>query len=111
MNILDLTLVKALERMQAGEFSAVEYVRAMLERSREAAHLNAIVSLDEQSVLESAALRDRQRRDNGSPELLGAPLLLKDNINTVEHAHFGLHTGAERSCTFCVDAPDNPDTG
>ena len=41
MNILDLTLVKALERMQAGEFSAVEYVRAMLERSRDAAHLNA----------------------------------------------------------------------
>ncbi len=83
MSILDLTLVKALERMQAGEFSAVEYVQAMLERHRETAHLNALVCLDKQSVLEAAAQRDRQRRDNGNPELLGAPLLLKDNINTV----------------------------
>ena len=82
-NILDLTLTQSLERMQAGEFSAVEYVQAMLERHRETAHLNALVCLDEQSVLESAAQRDRQRRDNGNPELLGAPLLLKDNINTV----------------------------
>ena len=84
MNILDLTLVNALERMQAGEFSAVEYVQAMLERNRETAHLNAVVCLDEQSVLASAAQRDRQRRDNGNLALLGAPLLLKDNINTVD---------------------------
>lgn len=82
-DILDLTLVKALERMQAGEFSAVEYVQAMLERNREVARLNAVVYLDEPTVLEAAAQRDRQRRDNGNPELLGAPLLLKDNINTV----------------------------
>ena len=82
MRILDLTLVEALERMQAGEFGAVEYVRAMLERNRETEHLNALVCLDEQSVLEAAGQRDRQRRDNGNPELLGAPLLLKDNINT-----------------------------
>ena len=81
-DILDLTLAEALERMQAGELSAVEYVQAMLERNREVAHLNAVVCLDEQTVLESAAQRDRQRRDNGNPELLGAPLLLKDNINT-----------------------------
>ena len=84
MNILDLTLVNALERMQAGEFSAVEYVQAMLERNGEMAHLNALVCLDEQSVLASAAQRDRQRRDNGNPALLGAPLLLKDNINTAD---------------------------
>ena len=84
MNILDLTLVNALERMQAGEFSAVEYVQAMLERNRETAHLNAVVCLDEQSVLASAAQRDRQRRDNGNLALLGAPLLLKDNINTAD---------------------------
>ena len=82
MNILDLTLVNALERMQAGEFSAVEYVQAMLERNGEMAHLNALVCLDEQSVLATAAQRDRQRQDNGNPALLGAPLLLKDNINT-----------------------------
>ena len=83
-NILDLTLADALKQMQAGEFSALEYVQAMLERHRETAHLNAVVCLDEQSVLEAAKQRDRQRRDNGNPELLGAPLLLKDNINTVK---------------------------
>ena len=104
MNILDLTLVKALERMQAGEFSAVEYVRAMLERSRDAAHLNAIVSLDEQAVLESATQRDRQRRDDGSPELLGAPLLLKDNINTADLPTSGC-TPALKGHVPPVDAP------
>ena len=104
MNILDLTLVKALERMQAGEFSAVEYVRAMLERSRDAAHLNAIVSLDEQAVLGSATQRDRQRRDDGSPELLGAPLLLKDNINTVDLPTSGC-TPALKGHVPPVDAP------
>ena len=104
MNILDLTLVKALERMQAGEFSAVEYVRAMLERSRDAAHLNAIVSLDEQAVLESATQRDRQRRDDGRPELLGAPLLLKDNINTADLPTSGC-TPALKGHVPPVDAP------
>lgn len=104
MNILDLTLVKALEQMQAGEFSAVEYVQAMLERNREVAHLNAVVCLDEQSVLESAALRDRQRRDNGSPELLGAPLLLKDNINTVDLPTSGC-TPALKGRVPPLDAP------
>ena len=84
MNILELTLVKALGRMQAREFSAVEYVQAMLERNKEAAHLNAVICLDEQSVLDSAARRDRQRQDNGNPALLGAPLLLKDNINSAD---------------------------
>ena len=84
MEVLDLTLVNALERMQAGEFSAVEYVQAMLQRNRECAHLNTVIHLDEQSVLDTAAQRDRQRQDKDSPALLGAPLLIKDNINTVD---------------------------
>ena len=82
MNILDLTLVNALKRMQAREFGAVEYVQAMLARNREVAHLNAVVCLDEDSLLHAAGLRDLQRQNNGNPALLGAPLLLKDNINT-----------------------------
>lgn len=84
MSILDLTLATALERMRAGEFSAVEYVQAMLMRYREAEHLNAIVYLDEAAVLGAATLRDRQRQGKNNPALLGAPLLLKDNINTVD---------------------------
>ena len=84
MNILELTLVKALEQMQAGEFSAVEYVQAMLERNRQAQYLNAVVYLDEAAVLQAATQRDRQRQDDDNPALLGAPLLLKDNINTVD---------------------------
>ena len=79
-----MTLVRALESMGGGAFSAVEYVQAMLERNREVAHLNAIVCHDEASLLASAARRDRQRRHNDNPALLGAPLLLKDNINTVD---------------------------
>lgn len=81
-DILDLTLTQALQRMQAGEFSAVEYVQAMLARNREVARLNALVCLDEQAALDAAAATDRQRKKEGNPVLLGAPLLLKDNINT-----------------------------
>ena len=84
MNILDLTLTQALQRMQAGEFKAVEYVEAMLARNREVARLNALVCLDEQAVLDAAAATDRQRKKEGNPVLLGAPLLLKDNINTAD---------------------------
>ena len=84
MNILELTLVNALERMLAGEFGAVEYVRAMLERNKEVAQLNAVICLDEDRLLEAAARRDRQRQAGGSPALLGAPLLLKDNINSAD---------------------------
>ena len=54
MNILELTLVNALERMLAGEFGAVEYVRAMLERNKEVAQLNAVICLDEDRLLEAA---------------------------------------------------------
>ena len=63
MNILDLTLVNALKRMQAREFGAVEYVQAMLARNREVAHLNAVVCLDEDSLLHAAGLRDLQRTE------------------------------------------------
>ena len=84
-DILDLTLAQALQRLRAGDFSAVEYVQAMLARNREMAHLNALVCLDEQAVLDAATQRDRQRRRScGDLELAGAPLLLKDNINTAD---------------------------
>ncbi len=82
MNILELTLVEALGQMQARQFSAVEYVQAMLERHKEVSHLNAVICLDEDLLLDAAGQRDRQRQDNGDQPLLGAPLLLKDNINT-----------------------------
>ena len=84
MNILELTLVNALERMLAGEFSAVEYVRAMLERSREVVHLNAVICLDEDRLLYAASQQDGHRQDNDNPALLGAPVLLKDNINSAD---------------------------
>ncbi len=83
-DILGLTLTQALQGMQAGEFTSVEYVQAMLARNREVAHLNALVCLDEQAVLDAAAQTDRQRQNDGNPALLGAPLLLKDNINTAD---------------------------
>ena len=84
MNILELTLVKALERMRAREFSAVEYVQAMLERNREVVHLNAVICLDEDRLLHAASQRDGHRQDNDNPALPGAPVLLKDNINSAD---------------------------
>ncbi|MCY4338467.1 MAG: indoleacetamide hydrolase [Gammaproteobacteria bacterium] len=85
-NILELTLTDALQHMRHGEFSAVEYVEAMLARQRQLAQLNALVGLDEQAALAAAAVCDRRRqqRHHANPALLGAPLLLKDNINTAD---------------------------
>ena len=104
MNLHELTLVKALERMQAGEFSALEYAQAMLARYRQNTHLNPIVCLREQAVLDAAAQRDRQRRSRGNPKLLGAPMLLKDNINTAHLPTSGC-TPALRGNTPATNAP------
>ena len=104
MNLPDLTLVKALERMQAGEFSALEYAQALLARHRQHAQLNAIVCLDEPALLKAAARCDRQRRSRGNPRLLGAPLLLKDNINTADLPTSGC-TPALREHTPPANAP------
>ena len=70
--------------MRAREFSAVEYVQAMLERNREVVHLNAVICLDEDRLLHAASQRDGHRQDNDNPALLGAPVLLKDNINSAD---------------------------
>ena len=71
---IQISGVNILERMLAGEFGAVEYVRAMLERNKEVAQLNAVICLDEDRLLEAAARRDRQRQAGGRRLAVGVCL-------------------------------------
>jgi aspartyl-tRNA(Asn)/glutamyl-tRNA(Gln) amidotransferase subunit A len=67
----------------SGAFSAVDYVRALLERIQQANdHLHAFVSLSPESALRSAQRADRRRAAGlPLPSLHGLPFAVKDLID------------------------------
>lgn len=78
----DLTAVQALAGMRAGQFSAVDYVTALLERAGAFAHLNAFSHLDADLILSDARTSDAVRRSVGETgPLHGLAVAIKDNIN------------------------------
>jgi Asp-tRNA(Asn)/Glu-tRNA(Gln) amidotransferase A subunit family amidase len=84
MDLLELSLVQARERLLRGDFSAFEYAEAMMARFTAESDLNAVLASDRAGLLRKARAQDAA----GSPgdprlPLAGIPLLLKDNINTV----------------------------
>lgn len=82
MSLCDLTAAQALAGMTRRQFSAVDYVTALLERTKACAHLNAFSYLDQDLILAAAKASDDQRNstDTVGP-LHGLPIAIKDNIN------------------------------
>jgi indoleacetamide hydrolase len=78
---------RLLEALRSGDLSAEGYTRSALRRLQECSDLNIVTWKSEQAVLEAARSVDR-RRGRGEPVgyLAGAPILVKDNINTVGFA-------------------------
>jgi aspartyl-tRNA(Asn)/glutamyl-tRNA(Gln) amidotransferase subunit A len=60
--------------------SAVEIVRATLDRIAAAKALNAIVTVDAERSLSDAAMIDRRLQLGESMPLAGVPVVIKDNI-------------------------------
>ncbi len=77
-----LGLREAAERLAKGELSAETYASALLKAHAAHANLNAVVTLDESRVLETARGIDKLRAGNGKlGPLAGVPIAVKDQID------------------------------
>jgi aspartyl-tRNA(Asn)/glutamyl-tRNA(Gln) amidotransferase subunit A len=83
-NALDWTLTEAAQQLRSGAISSEELTAACLGRIRTLQpQLNAFITVQEESALETARERDRQRRAGITlGPLHGIPIALKDNIDT-----------------------------
>ncbi len=80
----ELTVSAAARGIRDGEFTAVELLDSLLARIEQHEHLNAFISIDREGAFTRARLIDeaRERGERLGP-LAGVPLVIKDNINTV----------------------------
>ncbi len=81
MALHDLTLVDVLDGLTKRTFSAEELARALIARARHYADLNAFIAFDEEQILKDARHADERRAAGDATPLLGAPIVLKDNID------------------------------
>jgi indoleacetamide hydrolase len=82
-DILHLGAAQVLQSLRAGEFSAEQYVAAVLRRLSACAQLNLTTWTFEQRILAQARAVDLARgRDDRRAPLAGLPILVKDNIDT-----------------------------
>jgi Asp-tRNA(Asn)/Glu-tRNA(Gln) amidotransferase A subunit family amidase len=84
-DIQSWTVTAARERLASGDLSAVELTQLVLDRIEDtepAVHAYAYVSRER--ALEAARLADRRRAAGENLPLLGIPLAVKDNMETVD---------------------------
>jgi len=77
----DLTLTEALVGLNTGAFSAEELTRALITQADRFVDLNAFIAFDEGQILANARSADERRSAGDTALLLGAPIILKDNID------------------------------
>lgn len=83
MNPYELTMVEAMEKMEAGELSSVELTQSCLDRIAEVEpQIRAFISHDDDSALTQAKQADTRRKKGDGGKLLGIPLALKDLLCT-----------------------------
>ncbi len=99
---VDLTITGALAAMRAGSLSCRDYVEAHITQSDAHADLGAYVSFDWDALRAAADRVDGSGR--AGEDLTGIPLVLKDNINTV-NLTTSAATGALQERIAGVDAP------
>jgi len=83
MQVTDLTISKAKEKLAAKEVSAVELTKAVLKRIKQTdAKVKAFLWLNEDEALKQAEQADTLISKGEMRPLLGIPLAIKDNICT-----------------------------
>ena len=80
MSFRNLDLIQAHELVTGRHCSCEELVRHYLDRAKQAAHLNAFLSVFEKRVLTRASEIDRKVKAQKAGRLAGAVLAVKDNI-------------------------------
>jgi indoleacetamide hydrolase len=82
---LALTASQSVDAMRNGHLSAETYVRALLERAQQLSHLNSLITLNTVGAIDAAKRIDALRASGAAlPSLAGLPIVVKDNINTVD---------------------------
>jgi indoleacetamide hydrolase len=82
---LALTATQAVDAIKTGRMSAVAYTQTLLSRAVRLQDLNSMISLNWDKALAAATEIDRKRRSGETlPALAGLPIVVKDNINTVD---------------------------
>lgn len=83
MQPYEMTMVQAMEKLEAGELSSVELTGSCLDRIAEVEHgIKAFITLDGEAALVQAEQADHRRREGDKGRLLGIPLALKDLLCT-----------------------------
>ena len=103
--LLELSAVGAVGAMSRGEISVESYARALLDRCKARASLNAFITLEPERVLDAARARDGERRAGSHPgPLFGLPIPVKDSVCTKDYPTTG-GTPALRNFRPAEDAP------
>ncbi|MCL2538655.1 MAG: Asp-tRNA(Asn)/Glu-tRNA(Gln) amidotransferase subunit GatA [Alphaproteobacteria bacterium] len=83
MNLINLTMTKALQKLRAREITATELTTAYLAQiDTHNAELNAYITVTRERALTDAAESDRRYADGTARELEGIPIGMKDNFAT-----------------------------
>jgi mandelamide amidase len=82
-DLVEVSATAAVAAMRNGNIKAEDYARALLDRARQLASLNAFRTPDRETVLEAARSADRQRLSGSRLGMLhGLPIPIKDSVNT-----------------------------
>ncbi|MBW1799157.1 MAG: indoleacetamide hydrolase [Deltaproteobacteria bacterium] len=85
MAYCDFTITEAVSRLTRGQMSTLDYIRDLLERCERYRDLNALISQDQEMLLDAARRADRARSSgNDLGSLHRIPIILKDNIDTAD---------------------------
>ena len=83
MNLNELTITEARERLQRREISSVQLTQAVLDRIRSVDdRVGAFITVAADSALEQARAADQRLADGDAAPLTGIPLSIKDIICT-----------------------------
>ncbi|MEX2007618.1 MAG: Asp-tRNA(Asn)/Glu-tRNA(Gln) amidotransferase subunit GatA [Candidatus Levyibacteriota bacterium] len=79
MNLNQLTIKQALNKLASKEISAVDLTKACIDQIKKYnGEINAFITVDEKGALEQAEKADIERKNGNSAPLLGIPIALKD---------------------------------
>lgn len=85
MELIDLTLKKLRDGINAGKISAVDAVKATLKQIEKQRNLNALISvIDYETALKTAVAADERAKNGEFLPLNGVPIVVKDNICTTD---------------------------
>ena len=84
-DVVELTAAQAAAAIRSGDLSAEAYAERLIAQGEAWRHLNAFISEDPSALLAAANAADgRQRAGEPLGPLHGVPLVLKDNIDTLD---------------------------